>query len=260
MAPGGGSIWQVAAAHLLARLLMDSASGRPCSLAMAAEAVQAGVVPVLLGCLAFTSGQPGDAAVQCEAAGVLEMLTAALVGLGSPASRRRQLSEPMRRALQPTLAALAGLLRSTQLPAVAAAMLRAMSVIAVLDEALAAEAVAAGAVVLATQWSRRPGALEDVVQAAKELLIKLRPGAAVPAGVATATPEASSSSRTESAAGQGGSGGGQAAGCAACGAASKADGKVLMRCSACRGVSYCSGACQRRHWGEHKGACRPVGC
>jgi hypothetical protein len=30
-------------------------------------------------------------------------------------------------------------------------------------------------------------------------------------------------------------------------------------CSACRGVSYYSGACQRRDWGEHKGACGRVG-
>jgi hypothetical protein len=43
--------------------------------------------------------------------------------------------------------------------------------------------------------------------------------------------------------------------CAACGAASRADGRALMSCSACKGVRYCSAACQRRHWQQHKPSC-----
>jgi hypothetical protein len=163
----------------------------------------------------------------------------------------------MRGALRPAVAALAGLLRSTQPPAVAVAVLITLGSIALVDKALAVEAAAAGAGQLATQWSCRPGAPAEVVLAAEGLQEKLAfQGDEVRACVATMTPQPLSSS-TGSAAGQGGSGD-QAACCAACGAASAADGKALKMCSVCRGVSYCSGACQKRHWGEHKGACRRV--
>lgn len=43
--------------------------------------------------------------------------------------------------------------------------------------------------------------------------------------------------------------------CPACGASSKPGGKPLMECSACHAVSYCSGACQRKHWKAHKKSC-----
>jgi hypothetical protein len=214
-------------------------------------AVEAGAVPVLLGCLA-SSGHSDDEFVQSGAAKGLAVLAAAL-SHGSPVCSR-QLPEPQLVVLRPVMAALAGLLRSTQLPAVAAEMLIALGNMALADAALAAEAAAAGAAQLATQWSLRPGAPAEVVQAAEGLLAKLAfQGEAVPAGVAAVTPQPLSCSYTGSAAGQGGS---QAACCAACGATSRPDGKALQMCSACRGVSYCSGACQKRHWSKHKEGCR----
>ena len=36
-------------------------------------------------------------------------------------------------------------------------------------------------------------------------------------------------------------------------------GKGFMFCAACMQVAYCSRACQRSHWGEHKAACRAAG-
>ena len=44
--------------------------------------------------------------------------------------------------------------------------------------------------------------------------------------------------------------------CAACGAAARSDGRALMACSACTAVSYCSAACQRGHWKQHRASCR----
>lgn len=47
------------------------------------------------------------------------------------------------------------------------------------------------------------------------------------------------------------------AACAKCGAASKSDGGVLMRCARCESVGYCSKACQVAHWKVHrKEGCR----
>jgi hypothetical protein len=135
-------------------------------------------------------------------------------------------------------------------------LLRALNDVAMVDEALAAQAAAVGAALLAMQWSRKPGAPEEVVQAADWLLERLRPFDDVSTGVAGAWAlEASSSSCMEPPAGECG---GQTA-CAACGAASTADGKALKMCSACRGVSYCSGACQKRDWSKHRVACRRAG-
>jgi hypothetical protein len=261
----GGCSWQAVAALLIQNLLVISsgevvpASSSLCKPASAAEAVEAGMVPVLLACLAFSSAMPNDELVQqVAAAAALGMLAAALYP-SSPVGCSRQLPEPMRGALRPAVAALAGLLRSTQLPSVAITMMGALADIAVVDEALAVEAAAAGAAQLAAQWSRRTGAAEEVVQAAEGLLEKLAfQGDTVPADIATASPELPGSSCVESAGpGQGGSS--QATGCAACGAANRPDRKALQMCSACLGMSYCSRVCQRRHWGEHKGACRRVG-
>jgi hypothetical protein len=222
-------------------------SGSPCSLARALEAVEAGVVPVLLRCLAG-SGQPIDDAVKSHAATALGALSLSLCSPGGP----RQLPEPLRGALRPAVAALAGLLRSTQLPLVADGVLGALANMAMADKALAAKAAAAGAVQLATQWARRPGAPPHVVEAAARLLGYLSyQGDTVPAGVTDMMPPPPLSSGRASAGPWLGGGGGQAASCAA----SMADGKPLKLCSACRGVSYCSGACQKRHWGQHKGAC-----
>ncbi|GLC49014.1 hypothetical protein PLESTB_000173100 [Pleodorina starrii] len=44
--------------------------------------------------------------------------------------------------------------------------------------------------------------------------------------------------------------------CAACGAAHQAGGPPLLWCSRCRGVRYCSRACQVGHWPQHKGSCK----
>jgi hypothetical protein len=44
--------------------------------------------------------------------------------------------------------------------------------------------------------------------------------------------------------------------CATCGAASKANGKPLMMCVACKAAWYCSGACQKEDWRRHKRVCR----
>ena len=49
------------------------------------------------------------------------------------------------------------------------------------------------------------------------------------------------------------SGGGGGATCARCGAAG-----ATKRCGGCKGVMYCSAACQRRHWAAHKAACSAV--
>jgi hypothetical protein len=243
---GGASGWQVAAVRAIHNLLMSRQGPSDCTVcspAVAVEAVEAGVVPVLLGYL-VSSGHLHDEFVQSGAAMALGGLSLSL-GLGSPASSR-QLPERMRGALQPALAALVGLLRSTQLPAVAAAALGTLANIALVDKALAAEAAAAGAALLAAQWSLRPGAFFEVVHAAEGLLEKLAfQHNAVPAGVLT--PQPSSSTPESAGPGQGGSGGKQVPCCAACGAASTADGKPIKICSACRGLSYCSGACQKRH-------------
>jgi hypothetical protein len=258
----GGSSRQGVAAHLILLLLVSGGGVVPArsSLCSWATAVEAGVVPVL-GCLAG-SGHPDDESVQGQAAMALGALAAA--PCRSSPDRCRQLPEPLHSALQPAVAALAGLLHSMQLPAVRAAVLIALGNIALVDKALVVEVVAAGAGQLAAQWSLRPGAPAEVVRAAERLLMKLAfQGDTVPAAFAVAAVPAqpSSSDSMESAAGPGQGGGsiGQAVCCAVGSAASRPDGKPLMLCSACRHVSYCSGACQRRHWGEHKGACRRVG-
>jgi hypothetical protein len=230
-------------------------SGGPCSRATAVEAVEADAVQVLLGCLA-SSGRQNDAYVQSEAARALAVVALALSSGGGC----RQLPEPLLDALRPAVAALAGLLCSTQLPAVAEAVLCALANIAVADEALAVEAAAAGAAQLAAQWSLRLGAPEGVVRDAEGLIENLAyQGDTVSARLHVAAPQLPCSVGMESSAGQGSSSGEQMTCCAACGAASTGDGKPLKMCSACRGVSYRSEACQRRHWGEHKGACRRVG-
>jgi hypothetical protein len=263
MAAGGGSRWQPTAAHLILNLLMLSSgemvpvptSSSFCSWAKAMEAVEAGVVPVVLGCLA-RSRHTDDEFVQSGRPGCW-LRWRGRCGAAAPAATGSCRRRCGRGALQPALAALAGLLRSTQLTGVAAEVLIALGNISLVDKALAVEAGAAGAAQLATQWSRRPGVQERVVQAAEWLLEKLAfTGDAVPADAIPVGLKLSSYSCVRSAAGQGG---GQATCCAACGATSRRDGKALQMCSAHRRVSYCSGACQRRHWGEHKGACRRVG-
>jgi hypothetical protein len=260
-----GSAWHVATVRLISKLLASgggdsgATSISPCSFSSAVEAVEAGAVQVLLGSLAFSSGQPGDPddeEVQSRAAEALAVLAAVLC-LGSPADGSRQLPEPMRGALRPAVAALAGLLRSMQLPAVAGAVLRALGNVALADKALAAEAAAAGAGLLAMHWRRRPGAPAQVVQTACRLLHNLvvQGDNALSAGVNVNTVMV----QRAAGAGQDSGDGGQAACFAARGAASTAEGKALKMCSACRGVSYCSGACQKRHWGEHKGGVQACG-
>jgi hypothetical protein len=172
-----------------------------------------------------------------------------------------QLPEPLRGALQPAVAALVELLRSTQLPAVAQPVLIALGNIAMADKALSVEAATGGAALLGSQWSCRLGVPAQVVKDAVRMLDNLAfQGDAVPdAGMTAVTPQPLSSSMDSAGPGQQGGAIGLAACCAACGAASTADGKPLKLCSACRGVSYCSRACQRRHWGKHKGVCRRVG-
>ncbi|GFR52421.1 hypothetical protein Agub_g14993, partial [Astrephomene gubernaculifera] len=44
--------------------------------------------------------------------------------------------------------------------------------------------------------------------------------------------------------------------CAACGAAPPAGGPPFQSCSRCRGVRYCSRACQIGHWTQHKADCQ----
>jgi hypothetical protein len=88
-------------------------SGSTCSPVRAVEAVEAGAVQALLRCL-VGSGRPEDEAVQGMATRTLNAMAAALC-LASPGGLR-QLPEPMQGALRPAVAALAGLLRSTQLP------------------------------------------------------------------------------------------------------------------------------------------------
>jgi hypothetical protein len=232
---------------------IDLARSSPCGLA---TAVEAGVVPVLLGCLAC-SGHLDDERVQSRAAEALVELAAAL-GRSSPGSSR-QLPEPLHSALQPAVAALAGLLRSMQQPAVAAEVLYVLANIALADKALAAQAVAASAGQLAAQWSRRLGAPAEVVHAAQGLLSNLAfQGDTVPADTHTLIRPSSMPAEGSAGHGQGSGSGGQVDCCATCNATSRSDGKALMRCSACRGVSYCSGACQKQDWGRHKGACRRV--
>jgi hypothetical protein len=43
--------------------------------------------------------------------------------------------------------------------------------------------------------------------------------------------------------------------CAACGAAKASGGAKLRRCAGCRAVRYCSPACQKAHWRQHRAAC-----
>jgi hypothetical protein len=125
MAAGGGSSWQGVAAHLIMLLLLSSGKVDEArsSLCSWATAVEAGVVPVLLGCLA-RSRHPDVERVQSSGAKALGELAKAL--WRSNPGGRRQLPEPMRGALRPAVAALAGLLRSTQLSTVAAAALMAL--------------------------------------------------------------------------------------------------------------------------------------
>jgi hypothetical protein len=46
--------------------------------------------------------------------------------------------------------------------------------------------------------------------------------------------------------------------CAGCGARSGQAGARLQACGRCRAVSYCSKACQRVNWPQHKGGCEPA--
>ena len=46
--------------------------------------------------------------------------------------------------------------------------------------------------------------------------------------------------------------------CARCGVADGAAGVELKRCVGCRQVLYCSPACHRRHWKQHKAVCQPT--
>jgi hypothetical protein len=109
---GDSHRWKWSATSLIASMLLrdrgPSTAGTLCSPATAEEAVEAGVVPVLLSCLA-SSGHPNEM-VQCEVARALGVLARALAGPCSPGGLRRQLPEPMRGALRPAVAALAGLL------------------------------------------------------------------------------------------------------------------------------------------------------
>lgn len=43
--------------------------------------------------------------------------------------------------------------------------------------------------------------------------------------------------------------------CKVCQAKTKPDGGVLLQCSRCRSVKYCSAACQRQDWPAHKPSC-----
>jgi hypothetical protein len=137
MARGGGGSrgWEACAVAVVPHLLVDSDGGLFIP-ARAVAAVEAGVVPVLLGCLACRD----DVVVQCKAAMALGLLA----GAQCHRNNSRQLPEPLRGALRPALAALAGLLRSTELPAIAVEVLYALANIAMADKALAAEVVAAG--------------------------------------------------------------------------------------------------------------------
>lgn len=45
--------------------------------------------------------------------------------------------------------------------------------------------------------------------------------------------------------------------CKVCQAKTKPDGGVLLQCSRCRSIKYCSAACQRKDWPIHKPACIP---
>jgi hypothetical protein len=110
----GGSSWQARAARIVASLISganrSSVSPGFSSFAVALEAVEAGVVPVLLACLA-RSGHPDDEQVQYEAARALIELVGAL-GFGGPVGASRQLPEPLQRELRPAVAALVELLRA----------------------------------------------------------------------------------------------------------------------------------------------------
>jgi hypothetical protein len=44
--------------------------------------------------------------------------------------------------------------------------------------------------------------------------------------------------------------------CAACGAAKASGGAKLRKCAGCLAVRYCSLACQKAHWREHREACK----
>jgi hypothetical protein len=127
----GGSSWQARASKGPTVMLLTS--GSLCSHATAAEAVEAGAVPLLLGCLA-RSGHPDDELVQGDAARALGALAGALCPGSSPGGRR-QLPETLRGTLRPAVAALAGLLGSAQLPvAVATSGLRALGNILLSDQ------------------------------------------------------------------------------------------------------------------------------
>ncbi|KAI8472636.1 MAG: hypothetical protein J3K34DRAFT_413741, partial [Monoraphidium minutum] len=43
---------------------------------------------------------------------------------------------------------------------------------------------------------------------------------------------------------------------AAAGAAAEGAAKPLRACKGCYSVAYCGTACQKRHWPEHRGACK----
>lgn len=45
-------------------------------------------------------------------------------------------------------------------------------------------------------------------------------------------------------------------GCATCCAGTTSDGSALLRCGQCKAVRYCSKACQRSGWKEHKKTCK----
>lgn len=45
--------------------------------------------------------------------------------------------------------------------------------------------------------------------------------------------------------------------CKVCQAKTKPDGGVLLQCSRCRSIKYCSATCQRKDWPIHKPACIP---
>jgi hypothetical protein len=105
--------------------------------------------------------------------------------------------------------------------------------------------------VLEQHW-RQQQQQEQQQQEQIEEGLRARATGAGPAGPGAGSSSAGGAERTAAAGGAANSLGA----CAVCGAANTSDGAKLRKCAGCRAVRYCSPACQKAHWREHRAACK----